>query len=103
MIASAARPIAIPAMMDSIGKPGTAGITRGVVVLDDCVTVTVAKELEVSLDVLSVELVTSLVEVTTEDVLVSDVLVELTVLEATLVLELVDEVVLLVVIMTVVV
>ena len=64
--------------------------------LDDCVTVTVAKELEVSLDVLSVELVTSLVEVATEDVLVSDVLVELTVLEATLVLELVDEVVLVV-------
>jgi len=77
-------------MMDSIGKPGIAGITRGVVVLlDDSVTVTVAAdvELDVSLAVmLSVELVTSLLDVTTEDVLVCVAVVELTVLETTLVL-----------------
>jgi hypothetical protein len=73
-------------MMDSIGKPGTAGITRGVVVLlDDSVTVTVAADVELDV-LLSVELVTSLLDVTTEDVLASDVLVELTVLETTLVL-----------------
>jgi hypothetical protein len=73
-------------MMDSIGKPGIAGITRGVVVLlDDSVTVTVAADVELDV-LLSVELVTSLLEVTTEDVLASDVLVELAVLETTLVL-----------------
>jgi len=71
-------------MMDSIGKPGIAGTTRGVVVLlDDSVTVAADVELDVPL---SVELVTSLLEVTTEDVPASDVLVELAVLETTLVL-----------------
>jgi len=54
---SAVRPMATPAMIDSTGKPGTAGNTNGVVVeLEDSVTVTVAPELvlevEVSLTVL---------------------------------------------------
>ena len=59
---SVVRPRTIPAMIDSTGNPGTAGITRGVVELDVCVIVTVAAELvlDVSLEVLLVVLVTML-------------------------------------------
>ena len=41
-MASAVNPTIIPAMIDSIGKPGIAGMTSGVVVLEvEGVTVTV--------------------------------------------------------------
>lgn len=95
MMTSAVRPMAIPAMIDSTGKPGTAGSTRGVVVeLEDSVTVTVAAELVLALEVsltmvLSVVLVSTLVVVVDWTELVS---VELVVLEVTMLvlLELVE-------------
>jgi hypothetical protein len=85
MMAIVVRPMAIPAMIDSTGKPGTAGSTKGVVVeLEDSVTVTVVSELvlDVSLNMLlSVELASVLVVLVVSTVLVS---VELVVLEVTM-------------------
>jgi len=80
--------MAIPAIIDSTGKPGTAGITSGVVVeLEDSVTVTVSAELVlvVSLNTLdSAEVCSVLLVVVAWTVLVSVELVEVEVTVAVL-------------------
>ena len=60
----------VPASIDSIGKPGTAGMTSGVVTLDvsEGVTVTVLTAEDVELDVLA-SLVVMLLDVSDVDVL----------------------------------
>jgi hypothetical protein len=84
IITSTPRPIATPASIDSTGKPGTAGITRGVVVelvLDSVmVTVSAGVVLVVSLDTPVSDVVCSVLLV----IVASTVLVEVAVSVAVL-------------------